>query len=691
MSDALLTRLAKAAGINIDWIDAFDNPQTVTPQTQRAILEQLGFAAQTEEQIQTSLRQLEQDNSGTSAPLITHDQNKPLCLSPRFKPGSAYRLTLESGETQNGHLDESATLGPVVDCGYHLLTIDNEHVTLAVAPLACPSVDDLTGEQNARIWGLTAQLYSLRRPGDGGLGDTGALELLVHQAAEHGADAVAISPVHAMFTADTSNYSPYSPSSRMFFNILHSAPGQILGDQALADAVSQSGLQAEMKRLEELDLVDWPAASAVRIKLLRQLHESFIGQGGPQHEDFVAFTAAGGTALAQHCRFEALHAFMLSDGQPGDWRQWPQEFRDPESPAVERFATEHQSEVDFHCFAQWLITRSLQRAQKAACDAGMRVGLIADLAVGAHGSGSQTWTRQSEFLPAISVGAPPDILNGNGQNWGISAFSPSGLKANGFRAFIEMLRANLAYAGGIRIDHVMGLKRLWVMPQGASPQDGAYLDYPFEDQLRLLALEAWRHKALVVGEDLGTVPSGMREELARRNILGMRVLLFEQDKGVFIPSADWPQDALATTTTHDLPSITGWYEGRDIDWRLEAGHRSAEQTEDDRPLREEEKAALTAALRKDGRLYGNQPGPAERLMASIEFVGSTPAPLVLLPLEDALGSVEQPNLPGPGADHPNWRRRWTADAAIMLSEPSVEDRLERLASARKSKRDTLND
>ena len=322
----------------------------------------------------------------------------------------------------------------------------------------------------------------------------------------------------------------------------------------------------------------------------------------------------------------------------------------------------------------------------SACAAGMRIGLIADLAVGAHGSGSQIWTRQSEFLPSVSVGAPPDLLNRSGQNWGISAFSPAGLRANGFRAFIEMLRANLAHAGGIRIDHVMGLQRLWIIPQGCSPDQGAYLNYPFEDQLRLITLEAWRHRALVIGEDLGTVPPGLREKLASRNILGMRVLLFEQDNGRFIPPAKWPKDALATTTTHDLPSLCGWSKGHDIDWRLKAGHSSAEQAEADRPEREEQKRALTTALTQAGCLDVKDAGLSKKLEASIEYVGSTPAPLVLLPIEDAMASEQQPNLPGPGNEHPNWRRRWPMQARQMLEDKQVKGRLQRLASARASSR-----
>src|SRR5690606_34754428 len=282
-------------------------------------------------------------------------------------------------------------------------------------------------------------------------------------------------------------------------------------------------------------------------------------------------------ALENHCRFEALHATLLdSDGHPQHWRDWPEQYRDPNGAEVDRFAREQAHEVSYHAFCQWLIARGLERAQIAARSAGMKIGLISDLAVGADGGGSQAWSRQEEVLATLSVGAPPDILNRAGQNWGICAFSPWGLKANGYRAFIEMVRANLAHAGGMRIDHVMGLMRLWVIPAGEGPENGAYLNYPFDDLLRLLTLEASRHNAVILGEDLGTVPEGLREKLAARNILGMRVLLVEQGDGRFTPAPQWSAHALASTPTHDLPTLACWWKGRDIDWRIRAGHGGEE-------------------------------------------------------------------------------------------------------------------
>ncbi len=683
MSDERLNRLAKAAGLSIDWVDADGRDQRVSPEVLRAVLGGLGLAADSESDIETSLEKLDAIN-GTShvPPLMTLDQGAPLQLGRYFEPGTAYALTLEDGHQHQGTLDDQAHLAAIDTPGYHHLEIGGQQLTLAVAPHACPSVEDIAGPN---AWGLTVQLYGLRRPGDGGLGDTLALEAIVRNAAAHGADALGISPIHAMFTGNSDQYSPYSPSSRLFYNILHCAPEAILGDTPLRIAIQSCGLTEELQRLEQLELIDWGAVSSTRQCLLRALYDDFVTGGNAQQADFESFREAGGEALENHCRFEALHAALLTpEGDPQHWRDWPEQYRSPQNPAVEQFAQEHADEVSYYAFCQWLIARGLERAQTAARSAGMKIGLISDLAVGADGGGSQAWSRQDEVLAALSVGAPPDIINRQGQSWGISAFSPWGLKAHGYRAFIEMVRANLAHAGGMRIDHVMGLMRLWVMPAGAGPMEGAYLNYPVDDLLRLLSLEAWRRRAVILGEDLGTVPEGLREKLAARGLLGMRVLFFERDHhGNFKAPGEWPRSALATSTTHDLPTINGWWRGHDIDWRIRVGQHQEHERPAQLEERERERAGLLRLLREYAPEVQGDLADAEVLAdACGAFLGRTPAPLVLFPVEDALCLLEQPNMPGTTDTHPNWRRRYPGDSATLLDDPACTRRLKILAEAR---------
>ena len=686
MSDEQLASLAGAAGLSVDWVDANGRPQRVAVDAQRALLEALGYAAQSPQQISASLAHLQQEQQSYQLdPLLTHDLHRPLSLASEFSADASYVLHLEDGSRLDGRLDGNACLPALAQCGYHRLQIGERELTVAVAPPACLSVEELTDGQRKHIWGLTTQLYSLRRDGDGGLGDVQALAELARSAAHHGADALAISPVHAMFNAWPGQYSPYSPSSRLLFNALHAAPETLLGDDVVRDALSICGLQDSRAQLERLELIDWPGVTDQRQRLLRQLYQGFRDQQHGLTPDFDKFLLKGGDALLQHCRFEALQGFMVRHELSGDWRHWPEHYRDPQHANVELFAADHAQEIGYHAFCQWLIARGLDRAQAAALGSGMKIGLIADLAVGADGGGSQAWSRQDELLQALTVGAPPDILNRQGQSWGISAFSPDGLRRHGYRAFIEMLQANLAHVGGVRIDHVMGLKRLWVIPQGAESPAGAYLNYPLQDLLRLVALESWRHRALVIGEDLGTVPDGLREELAQRRLLGMRVLLFEQRDGAFIPAPFWPADALATTTTHDLPTLHGWMQGRDIEWRETAGHATAEHSHNDRNHRGWEKQQLQKAFQDCALLPVRDNSITEQLDAAVSFLGSTPAPLVLLPLEDAMGEFEQPNLPGPGDIHPNWRRRWNVPARNMLDGAEPSHRLQRLDQARRAR------
>ncbi len=684
MSNDQLEHLATEAGLSVDWIDANGRPQRVSPEVLSNVLESLGFPARSHEEIDASLQKLKQaHHQPTPPPLLTVEHGNNLDLSAWFEPGTPFVLHLEDGASIDAALTAGATLPALAPVGYQQLSIAGQHLTIAVAPPTCFSMAMATDTQVPRAWGLTVQLYGLRREGDGGFGDTQALESFARSAGERGADALAISPVHAMFANDPQRYSPYSPSSRLFLNSLYCSPGSILGERALRLAIEESGLSQELKRLEELPLIDWPAAASAKWKILHKLYDSFIASDHPLHEDFNSFRHSGGEALENHCRFEAIRGECERLGMSDNWHEWPSAFKDPRSEEIARFAANHDAQIGFHAFTQWMMARGLERAQVAARSGGMRVGLIADLAVGADGAGSQAWSRQDELLSALTVGAPPDILNRSGQSWGISAFSPEGLKRNGFRAFIEMLRANFAHAGGLRIDHIMGLQRLWVVPLGAPASEGAYLNYPLDDMLRLLSLESWRHKAIVLGEDLGTVPEGLQEKLSARAILGMRVLLFEQHDAHFKPILDWSDQALATTSTHDLPTLAGWLAENDIGWNLRLGMVNEEQAQNWRHDRERERNGLRNALSQNSDNFSDHRSETEQMIdASVRFLGHTRAPLVLLPIEDAMGLTEQFNLPGNTETHPNWRRRLPAFSASLMDDESVARRVELLSQAR---------
>ena len=660
-----LRALAEAGGLALRWKDVHGQWHEVADDTLQSVLGALGLPAGNEGEVAESLQSLQ--HPARLPPLMTGEASGTLTIPV---PAGPYELLLESGETLAGMAwgDTKATVPLPAEPGYHRLRIAEAEMVVAVAPARCWTVADAAP---GRPWGLAAQLYSLRRAGDGGLGDFAGLADFVHAAARHGAAAVAISPVHAQFSATADRFSPYSPSSRTLLNVLHAG-------------LDLSGAEAE--RLEALDLVDWPAATRLRFHRMDAAF-SEAEQGGPLWDEFQTFRAAEGGGLEGHARFEALHAAMTRDGGPWHWRDWPAGLSDASSDAVSRFAAEQAREVTRHAYYQFLADRSLGAAQRAAKQAGMSIGLISDLAVGVDSGGSQCWARPDETLLGLNVGAPPDLLNTRGQSWGLAAFSPRGLQLHGFGVFIDMLRAAMRHAGGVRIDHAMGLARLWVIPDGQSAADGVYLHFPVDDMLRLIRLESQRHHAIVLGEDLGTLPDGFQGRISSAGMLGMRVLWFEraQDQGFTAPSG-WDHGAVSMTSTHDLPTVAGWWSGRDTDWRRELGHLDGADVQREQAGRAHDRDLLWSAMQASGAAEGDAPppgGPGRAVDAAVKHVGAAACALTIIPLEDVLGLQEQPNLPGTLDEHPNWRRRMHGPAAALLDRPDVTARLHALDVTRK--------
>lgn len=659
--------LARAVGLHRDWEDAAGNAQRVSDEALAAILARLGFPGGDAAEIADSRDRLAREDETR---LVSADVGQPIVLPSSCPPGQRGELHLEDGSRRTVTVSRSAagpTLPAIDEPGYHQLMLGSLVLQLAVAPQRCFGLDDAVGER--RSWGASVQIPALRDRLPKAFGDLGTLGRTARAFAERGADALAISPVHALFPADPQRFSPYAPSSRDFLNVL-------LCDPALA------GWDLEPE--DGPDLIDWQGAIPRRIGAVRR---AYAARTDGVRERVAAFRAAGGEALESHARFDSLHAHFLEQRGAHGWQGWPAEFQDPNGPAVAQFAAAHAGEVDFHAFLQWLAAESLAAAQRSATDAGMNIGLIADLAVGIDGGGSHAWSRPDELLTGLSIGAPPDLLGPDGQNWGITGFSPFALRRTAFAPYIATLRSALGRAGGIRIDHALGLRRIWVVPEGAAASQGAYLSMPMEDMFRILALESHRARGIVIGEDLGTVPAGFRDTMDARGILGMRVLWFErEDNGAFVPAGRWSRDAVAMTGTHDLPTVAGWWSGRDIDWSWKLGRtsRSADEAAA-RSDRQEERSALWQACKAAGTAAGTQPATDETdaaVDAAVGFVGATPCRLALVPMEDIVGVIEQPNLPGTTDEHPNWRRRMPDDTEALLETAPVARRIGKLAAKR---------
>jgi 4-alpha-glucanotransferase len=525
----------------------------------------------------------------------------------------------------------------------------------STADRAC-AISDITDQ---KLWATAVQVYALRGKTAVDFGDFAALGEFAENAAAHGADAVAISPVHALFGARPSHFGPYSPSTRLFLNPLYIAATQSGGDDA--------------------PLIDWPSAHRRKMEALRRDFVQFAWTDEALRQ-FRQFLATGGERLMSHARFEVLDARFVSQGIYG-WRNWPGDWRNADSASV-RSLGEADDEVRFQLFLQWQAERGLAGAQARARKAGMKIGLIADMAVGVDPDGSLAWSSPGEMLEGLSVGAPPDLFNTQGQDWGLTTFSPPGLRRTGYSGFIATLRAVMRSAGGMRLDHAMGLQRLWVIPRGAPPSEGVYLEYPAGTLMRLIARESQAHKCIVIAEDLGTVPDGFRRDIAQSSLYGMRVLWFERDKrDNFIAPQRWDKEAAALSTTHDLPTIAGWWTGRDIEWHGKIApsfDQSAARRE-----RERDKQALWQAMISANVATGVMPMRFEPVIdATLAFLGKTPCPLAIVPVEDLLGLREQPNLPGTIDEHPNWRRR--LEHARPFADAQVQSRAAILTHSRKS-------
>lgn len=704
--DPALSRLAEAAGLLVTWKDAFGAAQEVDADILRDMLARLGLAGDNAVQMQESLALLQDEAEQEGVALVIADVGR----TPVFSHAGplSYELNLEGGGQVRGVATPAgpglAAIAPISRPGYHHLHIGQRVVTLAVAPGRCPSIGDCTGSDGDRYWGVAAQVYSLRR-GDtasdfhaaDALGDYTLVGALAAAAARQGASALAISPVHAMFSAAPQRYSPYSPSSRLFFNAAYIDPAAVLGHEAMM-AATRLGAGLDLAQAAPSDYIDWQRATPLRLKLLRHMYGKFC-RNGPQAllTQYRAFRHEAGEALESHARYEALHALYTEKlGPEHGWADWPAILHDPRGAGVEDYAATHGDAVGFHVFLQWLAQEGLKSAQAMARAAGMPVGLIGDLAIGTDPRGSHAWSRQKEILANVSVGAPPDLYQAQGQNWGLTAFSPRALRAHGYRAFIETLRASLAHVGGLRIDHILGLARMWVIAQGAQATQGVYLRYPLDDMLRLVALEAWRHRALIIGENLGTVPAGFNDCLREKGIMGMNVLWFEQQGDLsagptlsYVAPGDWPSWSMATTTTHDLPTLAGWWEGRDLAWRRDLDQAGDAQAQKQATMhRQLEKRALWRALQDAGCVRA---GPADLPDAPpresmLAFVAGTPGPLCIVPVEDLLGLREQPNLPGAppasGEGHPNWVQRLPVPVDEIFDDAAVRDSVAAIANAR---------
>jgi (1->4)-alpha-D-glucan 1-alpha-D-glucosylmutase len=529
-------------------------------------------------------------------------------------------------------------------------------------------------QNGARIWGLSLQLYSLRSQRNWGSGDFGDLLTLVDQVAAAGGDFIGLNPLHALFPDNPAHISPYSPSHRAFLNVLYIDVAAVPEFDACAAAQSRHAsaeFQQQLAALRATECVDYVGVAQAKFAILSLLYAQFRQTGGARAQAFADWRSEQGESLTRFARYEALQVHFRTTQNAWGWPAWPEDYRDPASPAVAAFAEAHADTVDYRAWLQWVAATQLAAVAARADALGMTIGLYQDLAVGANTGGAEVWSWLSVFAIAnggANTGAPPDELNLLGQDWGLPPFVPQRLRAAGYQPFIDILRANMQYAGALRIDHVMGLMRLFWVPPDTPATEGAYVHYPFDDMLGIVARESLRHTCLVIGEDLGTVPDGFRERLCEAGVLSYHPLMFERyPDGQFRLPADMPRQALVAAGTHDLPTLSGFWRGVDLDVRTQLMLFPSDALRQ-RLINERDwdRGRLLWALEREGLLpegVSKDPSLLPELsptaIAAIHaYLARSPAMLLVVQPEDLFGQSEQINVPGTLEDqHPNWQRK----------------------------------
>ncbi|MGB5081021.1 MAG: 4-alpha-glucanotransferase, partial [Burkholderiales bacterium] len=715
MSERALDALARECGIEPEYRDAMGVLHGVADGTRRALLRALGIAAEDEE----SCRRVREERRAREwtrmlAPVqVVRESQRPLRVEVR-RPAEEdgplpWTLELENGDRRSGEagageleLREEVEIGgrgfrryalglpAMPGPGYHWFEVAAprrperaERMRLIVAPEACYVPDAIAGE--ARAWGFQVQLYALRSRRNWGIGDMTDLKTLVEFCAKAGAGIVAVNPLHALYVHNPAHASPYSPSSRLFGNPLYvdaEAIPEFAECEAAQAAVREPAFREALQALRAAELVDYPGVAQRKLAVLELLYRHFRERhpdpGAPRAQAFRAFRDRGGKALRLHCVFEALQEYLhREDPASAHWDAWPESLRAPDSPAARAFAQANAGRVEFFEYLQWQFDAQLAAVQARAGELGMGVGLDLDLAVSVDGAGSESWANQGCYARSASIGAPPDPLNLLGQNWGLPPLNPENLRESAYAPFIATLRENMRRGGALRIDHVMWLERVFWIPAGATLGEGAYLRSPFRDLLGILALESVRNRCLVIGEDLGTVPDHFRETLRREGVLSFRPMFFERRPDEeFESPGNYPQSAVATVGTHDLPTLKGFWQGFDLELRTRLGlfpdeaRRGAEVT-----ARARDRLRLLAALEREGLLPEGMRGAGpeteysdELSLAVHRFLARSRSKLLLAQLEDVLGQLEQVNLPGTIDQHPNWRRKLSIELEDLPSD-----------------------
>ncbi|MDO6705994.1 4-alpha-glucanotransferase [Photobacterium sp. 1_MG-2023] len=717
-TETVLKAVARQAGLAESYISAWGEDTPVSEETLARLLAAMGYDVSSDAALEASAARLQPRE--VLAPVQVIRQGEPVQVelmlgrSARVSDFS-WRLLTEQGEVMEGWLqsqlvsDDRAQGGslrvalPELPLGYHQLEMYRKRrqspyqMTLIVTPTACFKQPALV--QGKKLWGPSVQLYSVRTGHNWGIGDFGDLKQLVSDVAAQGGDFVGLNPIHSLFPANPEGASPYSPSSRRWLNIIYidvcAVPEFAQCDEAL-QLVGSDAFQQRLNAARESNWVNYSEVACLKMAVLPMLFSTFkqrhlkaeTARGGA----FLAFVENGGESLMHQAAFDALHAELkATDEHIWGWPVFPEPYRQFDSAAVQQFIERHPDQVQLYMYLQWLADTQLAEAQQLAEEKGMVMGLYRDLAVGVCDSGAETWADQGALCQDVSVGAPPDILGPLGQNWGLPPFNPQQLRKMAYQPFIDLLQSNMRHCGALRIDHVLGLLRLWWIPKGESAKQGAYMYYPVDDLMAILALESHRHQCTVIGEDLGTVPDEIVEKLATAGIHSYKVFFFEtaEDGGYYSP-AHYAEQSMSALCTHDMPTLRGFWHCDDLKLGRELGlYPDEAQLKGLFDGRAESKQRILDSVNWHGFLPDNVGRDAmsvpmdQALSESLQLhLAAGASALLSLQLEDWLEMDKPVNIPGTVDEYPNWRRKLSANLEDLFNRPNIQALSKRLTAAR---------
>ncbi len=710
--DDPLSRLAALVGIEPAYFDIFGHRHETSGSTKLRLLSELGFDTSSPSALEAAICAMDEAPwRERLAPYVVRTGPTPCVAIDLFLPAAEahdhwrWQLVLEGGEVIGGsyrpqdlallasrsvdgrHIEQRRLeIREPVPSGYHRLRILGKSIaeaTLVMAPPRCYLPRHLE-EDGGRLWGLSAHLYTLRSRHNWGIGDFSDLARLCRLAGERGAAAVATNPFHALFPQRPADASPYAPSSRLFLNPIYIDTTSVPG---FAECSAAHIGDATLSALRDTKLVDYPKVWAAKLHAFEALFAAFqrrlthADATHPEVADFHRFVAEGGAALQNFAAFSVLDELHRNgDGGGIPWTQWPEPYRAPNGPAVAGIIRAQSDRIAFHKYLQYLADRQLKSVADRVGQDGRQSWLVRDLALGASPDGADAWMLQKAFGLNLRCGAPPDDFQPDGQDWGVVPFHPLALRRD-YSPFITMLRANMRHAGGLRIDHIIGLQRLFMVPLGERPSQGCYVNFPLDEMAAIVALESHRNSCMVIGEDLGTVPEGFRDRMREKATFGCAVLYFERaEDGRFKAPLEYPRQAAASASTHDLPTLVGYLRGQDITVRRRLGTYTEAAAQGLLAERQRDCQRLLEALALAGfpipsAREAHSEDPVAFLHAVHGFLAASSAKLFFAQLDDLLAEPDQLNMPGTVAEYPNWRRK----LSVALDDPSLVEAITEVA------------